>query len=54
MDSTKTLVDVKTALALKYERKAAQTSSTPKRKQYAFKARKYRRQLAQMAHNTEN
>ena len=48
MDASKSLIDVKTALAEKYERKAAQTGSTPKRKQFAFKARKYRRQIAQL------
>jgi hypothetical protein len=48
MDSSKTINDVKTALAEKYERLARETSSAPKRKQFAFRARKYRRQLAEL------
>lgn len=50
MDRSKSLLDVKTALAEKYERKAAQTKSAPKRKQFAYKATRYRRQIAQMQH----
>lgn len=52
MDRSKTLVDVKTALAEKYERRAAQTKSSPKRKQFAFKATRYRRQVEQLMRNS--
>lgn len=48
MDSSKSLIDVKTKLAEKYERKAALTTSTPKRKQFSNRARKYRRQIEQL------
>lgn len=49
MDSSKTIVDVKTKLAEKYERLAKSTLSTPKRKQYTFRAVKYRRQADELA-----
>lgn len=49
MDRSKTLIDVKTALAEKYERQAVMTSSTPKRKQFAYKAARYRRQIEQLS-----
>ena len=48
MDRSKSLIDIKTALAEKYERQAAGTSSTPKRKQFAYKAARYRRQIQQL------
>lgn len=48
MDRTQTLIDVKTKLAEKYERQAANTSSKPKRKQFAYKAARYRRQIEQL------
>lgn len=48
MDSSKTKIDVKTKLAEKYEHLAATTRSTPKRKQFTFRAVKYRRQAAEL------
>jgi len=48
MDRSKSLIDIKTALAEKYERQAANTSSAPKRKQFAYKAARYRRQIQQL------
>lgn len=48
MDRSKSLIDVKTALAEKYERQAAGTKSQPKRIQFAHKAIRYRRQIEQM------
>ncbi|MEZ6057136.1 MAG: hypothetical protein R3C01_10565 [Planctomycetaceae bacterium] len=39
---------IKTALAEKYERLANITKSTPRRKQFAFKALRYRRQAQQV------
>lgn len=54
MDSSKTIFDVKTTLAEKYERLARTTRSAPKRKQFSFRARKYRRQLAEMSQSGEN
>ncbi|WP_417849841.1 hypothetical protein [Thalassoglobus sp.] len=50
MDRSKSIVDAKTALAEKYERRAALTKSSPKRKQFAYKAARYRRQIAQLQH----
>lgn len=48
MSSTDNLIQVKTALAEKYERLAAQTKSTPKRKSFTNRAVKYRRQVTQL------
>ncbi len=48
MDRSKSLIDVKTALAEKYERQAAATKSQPKRIQFAHKATRYRRQIEQL------
>jgi len=48
MDRSKSLIDVKTALAEKYERQAAITKSQPKRIQFAHKATRYRRQIEQL------
>gem|GEM_PF-2271314 len=45
----RTFVDVKNALAAKYERLGRLTSSTPKRTTFAFMALKYRRQAEQAA-----
>jgi len=45
----RTFVDVKTALAEKYERLSRLTSCTPKRSTFAFMALKYRRQAEQAA-----
>lgn len=48
MDRSKSIIDVKTALAEKYERQAALTKSTPKRIQFTHKATRYRRQIEQL------
>ena len=45
----RTFVDVKNALAAKYERLGRLTSSTPKRTTFAYMALKYRRQAEQAA-----
>ncbi len=45
----RTFVDVKTALAEKYERLSRLTSSVPKKSTFAYHALKYRRQAAQAA-----
>jgi len=47
MDKSKTIVDVKIALAEKYERLANLSGSRPKRKTLANQAVKFRRQAAQ-------
>lgn len=44
----KTKIDVKQALADKYTHLSQIAGSTPKRKTYAHKATKYRRQVEQM------
>ena len=43
----RTFVEVKTALAEKYERLARLTSSVPRKSTYAVHALRYRRQAAQ-------
>ena len=48
VDRTKTKIDVKIALAEKYERLGRVAGSTPKKKKFAFEAARYRRQAAQM------
>lgn len=48
MDRTKTKIDVKLALAEKYERLARLTSSDPKRRHFHHRALCYRRQVEQM------
>lgn len=45
----RTFVDVKTALAEKYERLSRLTASVPKKSTFAHLALKYRRQAAQAA-----
>ncbi|MEZ6064258.1 MAG: hypothetical protein R3B90_00785 [Planctomycetaceae bacterium] len=50
MSETRTLLDVKTALAEKYERLARETKSTPRRKHFANRAVRYRRQAEQLQH----
>lgn len=50
MASPRTLKDVKTALAEKYERLARLTSSTTRKMKLSNRAIIYRRQVAQMAH----
>jgi hypothetical protein len=45
----RTFVDVKTALAEKYERLSRLTASAPKKSTFAHLALKYRRQAAQAA-----
>lgn len=48
MDRTKTKIDVKIALAEKYERLARLAGSTPKQKKYSYDALRYRRQVEQL------
>jgi len=48
MDKSKTLIDVKLALAAKYEHRSKLASSSPKRNALATQALKYRRQAAQL------
>lgn len=48
MSQQRTLLDVKQALAEKYERLSRQAGSDPKRKQFATRARHYRRQAEQL------
>jgi hypothetical protein len=44
------LIQVKTALAEKYERLARLAGSTPKRRAHSFRALRLRRQAQQLAH----
>ncbi len=48
MDSSKNIVDVKLALAEKYEHRSRLANSQPKRDSLATQALKYRRQAAQL------
>lgn len=48
MDRSKTLIDVKLALAAKYERRSKLTRSSPRRATLAHQALKYQRQAEQM------
>lgn len=48
MDRSKNIVDVKLALAAKYEHRSKISNSRPKRKSLATQALKYRRQAAQL------
>ncbi len=48
MDRSKNIVDVKLALAAKYEHRAKLSSSRPKRAALAHQAEKYRRQANQL------
>jgi len=48
MDRSQTLIDVKLALAAKYERRAKLTSSRPRQSTLAHQALKYRRQAEQL------
>ena len=50
MSDTRTPNDVKTALAEKYERLARLTRSQTRKKKLSNRALRYRRQVAQMAH----
>lgn len=50
MASNEEKIAIKIALAEKYERKGRLTKSTPKLRQCAYKAARYRRQAAQLAH----
>lgn len=50
----RTFVDVKTALAEKYERLARLTSSVPRKATYAHLALKYRRQAEQARRDGHN
>jgi hypothetical protein len=52
MSTERTLVDVKTALAEKYERLARLTRSDTRKKHYANRALRYRRQVLQMGHGS--
>ncbi|MEZ5944543.1 MAG: hypothetical protein R3C18_24405 [Planctomycetaceae bacterium] len=54
MDRSKTKIDVKTALAEKYERLSRNAGSAPKRRKYAFDALRYRRQVEQMQREQPN
>ncbi|MBX3440333.1 MAG: hypothetical protein KF861_22780 [Planctomycetaceae bacterium] len=53
MSDVNHLIQVKQALAEKYERLARNTRSKPKKQQFSHRAVKYRRQVAQMQHGTE-
>lgn len=53
MSDVSNLIRVKEALAEKYARLAVQTSSKPKKRQFAYRALKYRRQVAQLQHSAE-
>jgi hypothetical protein len=53
MREVRTLHDVKTALAEKYERLARETPSTPRRQHFLNRATRYRRQAAQLTHGTK-
>ena len=48
MQRGKTLIDVKLALAEKYEHLSQIAGSEPKRKTYSYKATRYRRQAEQL------
>lgn len=50
MDSSKTLIDVKTKLAEKYERLSKLSGSRPKSATMARQALKFRRQVEQLKH----
>ncbi len=54
MSDLSNFIQVKLALAEKYERLATRTASQPKKQQFAHRALKYRRQVAQMQHSTES
>jgi hypothetical protein len=53
MKTKRTLIDVKTALAEKYERLATLTKSHTRKKKLSNRALVYRRQVAQLARNAE-
>jgi len=53
VSETNHLVQVKQALAEKYERLSRKTTSRPKKRQFTHRAVKYRRQLAQLQHSAE-
>lgn len=48
MSDQRTLIDVKQALADKYERLSRIAGSDPKRKQFAYRSVKYQRQVEQL------
>ena len=48
MSTTRTITDVKTALAEKYERLARLTSSTTRKMKLSNRAKIYRRQVTQL------
>lgn len=48
MSQERTLIDVKVALAEKYERLSRNANSDPKRHQFATRATRYRRQVEQI------
>lgn len=50
MSDNNHLIQVKTALAEKYERLSRSAKSEPKTRQFARRAVKYRRQVAQLQH----
>ncbi len=53
MSNERTLVDVKTALAEKYERLARLTKSDTRKKHYINRSVRYRRQVLQMGHGAK-
>jgi hypothetical protein len=53
MTAERTLTDVKTALAEKYERLARLTKSETRKRHFANRALRYRRQVLQMAHGAK-
>ncbi|MGE0378602.1 MAG: hypothetical protein AB7I48_02025 [Planctomycetaceae bacterium] len=53
MSDVNNLIQVKRALAEKYERLATMTSSKPKKRQFSHRAVKYRRQVAQLQNSAD-
>ncbi|MCA9077148.1 MAG: hypothetical protein KDA93_19130 [Planctomycetaceae bacterium] len=52
MSDNNHLIQVKTALAEKYERLSRSAKSDPKTRQFATRALRYRRQVAQLQHES--
>ena len=53
MSDNNHLVKVKTALAEKYERLSRNAKSVTKTRQFSYRAVRYRRQVAQLLHDSE-
>lgn len=53
MSTERTLTDVKTALAEKYERLARLTKSDTRKRHFINRAIRYRRQVLQLSHGTK-